>query len=472
MIKKNVCLGLLLTIFLSLSGNYHSALAANTNSFQVLVDINQIYPSEAEQAAKFAADGVWTIPLNSSGVDWNKTFDALNAKQWIVSEDNPTSTEMVDFVSSTLGRMVDGAMFYNENGIATPLDDSQIAAYTSHIVPGFGPVGNRIILLTRSYAGDDERQAQLDHALENPNVAGATFEFNPKSVGSFYRKNFVAGCKHILDLGKKCYLLMPPSGTTTDYLDDIQRATYYFANGGLLNNPNVYFVVAVYVREYNAGHFLSTDPNDRNSIESVVKWLNVYRGRTPTPTPIPTPIPTRPNLCDSATISSPALSSGSPITVTTTSNKPVKNFSLAFYNLDNLYGPGNPKPIYFEAGKHFILSKEAGSLTQTMNFTITYADINKPDLNNNSQKPTKISVNGYFIDPTTGQTSLPDARCVVQFKTALLGDLNGDTRVDILDYNILVANFGQIGANLIADITKDSKVDIFDYNVLVANFGK
>jgi len=60
----------------------------------------------------------------------------------------------------------------------------------------------------------------------------------------------------------------------------------------------------------------------------------------------------------------------------------------------------------------------------------------------------------------------------VKVVTYFPSDLNGDTRVDILDYNILVANFGQIGANLIADITKDSKVDIFDYNVLVANFGK
>ena len=468
MIKKNVCLGLLLTIFLSLSGNYHSALAANTNSFQVLVDINQIYPSEAEQAAKFAADGVWTIPLNSSGVDWIKTFDALNANQWIVSEDNPGDTRMVDFVSSTLGRMVDGAMFYDEDNKNQILSDIDIEARASHIVPGFGPLGDRIIVLARNYTN---LAGLLNIALKNPHVAGAAFEFNPGYDLPPY--GFERGCKYILSLGKKCYLLMPPDRPNTNYLGNIQKATNFFAEAGLLNNPDVYFVLAVYVRSNITNvNFLSTTPNDPNSIESVVKWLNVYRGRTPTPTPIPTPIPTRPNLCDSATISSPALSSGSPITVTTTSNKPVKNFSLAFYNLDNLYGPGNPKPIYFEAGKHFILSKEAGSLTQTMNFTITYADINKPDLNNNSQKPTKISVNGYFIDPTTGQTSLPDARCVVQFKTALLGDLNGDTRVDILDYNILVANFGQIGANLIADITKDSKVDIFDYNVLVANFGK
>ena len=51
-------------------------------------------------------------------------------------------------------------------------------------------------------------------------------------------------------------------------------------------------------------------------------------------------------------------------------------------------------------------------------------------------------------------------------------DLNGDTHVDIFDYNILVSNFNKTGPDLIGDIVKNNKVDIFDYNVLVANFGK
>ena len=55
--------------------------------------------------------------------------------------------------------------------------------------------------------------------------------------------------------------------------------------------------------------------------------------------------------------------------------------------------------------------------------------------------------------------------------TSKTGDLNSDTKVDIYDYNILVANFGKTGTN-IADINYDQVVDIFDYNELVANFGK
>ncbi|HUD20013.1 MAG TPA: dockerin type I domain-containing protein [Patescibacteria group bacterium] len=53
------------------------------------------------------------------------------------------------------------------------------------------------------------------------------------------------------------------------------------------------------------------------------------------------------------------------------------------------------------------------------------------------------------------------------------GDLNGDGKVDIFDYNLLVTNFGKTGTARFspADINGDGKVDIFDYNVLVGNFG-
>jgi len=94
-----------------------------------------------------------------------------------------------------------------------------------------------------------------------------------------------------------------------------------------------------------------------------------------------------------------------------------------------------------------------------MSFTIHYADIDKPDLNNNSQKPTNIQVNGYFLDPATGQTSLPDARCVIQFNIERPGDLNHDGDVDMDDFNKMVAEFGH-------------PYTIFDYNLLVGNFGK
>ena len=55
-----------------------------------------------------------------------------------------------------------------------------------------------------------------------------------------------------------------------------------------------------------------------------------------------------------------------------------------------------------------------------------------------------------------------------------ISDINGDGKVDIFDYNILVSDFGKTGvAGFVkSDINKDGKVDIFDYNILISNFGK
>jgi len=53
------------------------------------------------------------------------------------------------------------------------------------------------------------------------------------------------------------------------------------------------------------------------------------------------------------------------------------------------------------------------------------------------------------------------------------GDLNGDNQVTILDYNLLLIDFGKTGnpGFLPADINRDGKVDLLDYNLLLKNFG-
>lgn len=52
------------------------------------------------------------------------------------------------------------------------------------------------------------------------------------------------------------------------------------------------------------------------------------------------------------------------------------------------------------------------------------------------------------------------------------GDIDGNTKVDIFDYNILLTNFGKTGTGLQGDLDNNQKVDVFDYNILLTNFGK
>jgi len=251
------------------------------HAFRILIDVNQLNPDEAAQASRFKADGIWAITHNSpAGIDWRKLFGVLAAAEWAVSEDDPAETREVDFVSNSVGRVADNAVFYNEDGLATPLRDEQIAAFATHAIPGHSSIGSRIILLTRSWGDGDERQAELNHGLANSKVAGAAFEFNPgDSIDPSWKLR--EGCLYILSVHKKCYLLMPPNDKTHDYLGDVQKAIAYFAqSGGLLNDPNVFVVLATYGRP-NATHYLSTNSRDRNSIEAIAGWLKTYRLNPP-----------------------------------------------------------------------------------------------------------------------------------------------------------------------------------------------
>jgi len=51
------------------------------------------------------------------------------------------------------------------------------------------------------------------------------------------------------------------------------------------------------------------------------------------------------------------------------------------------------------------------------------------------------------------------------------GDANGDGKVNIFDYNLVVSNFGTDGKEIPGDLDGDGTVGIFDYNEVVSNFG-
>ena len=54
----------------------------------------------------------------------------------------------------------------------------------------------------------------------------------------------------------------------------------------------------------------------------------------------------------------------------------------------------------------------------------------------------------------------------------LVGDVNGDGNVDILDLVVVAGQFGQVGGNLSGDVTGDNLVNIFDLVMIASNFGR
>ncbi len=88
---------------------------------------------------------------------------------------------------------------------------------------------------------------------------------------------------------------------------------------------------------------------------------------------------------------------------------------------------------------------------------------------------TNQTIHGFGINAQGAQYELKQSpmtlNCAPSAPTTIPGDINRDGKVDIFDYNLLVAEFGKTGT-LVSDINGDGKVDIFDYNILVTNFGK
>lgn len=96
----------------------------------------------------------------------------------------------------------------------------------------------------------------------------------------------------------------------------------------------------------------------------------------------------------------------------------------------------------------------------------TYASFQSTALVNSQAKILRFEL--YLQSPGTIKAD----ELFVEAASGLPGDTNGDHRVDIFDYNILVQNFGKTNCGNPADTDGNCKVDIFDYNILVQNFGK
>lgn len=133
----------------------------------------------------------------------------------------------------------------------------------------------------------------------------------------------------------------------------------------------------------------------------------------------PTPVPLS---CVSATISRTTLQPGQTFTITTTASPNANTFTYVVYNLDNLYSPGNAKPVCIAGGtdttgqcpanSHLLTFADTFATAQTTNtHTFTYAQIFVADANNGGAIVQHASITS-FLALNTGETTHSTASCI------------------------------------------------------------
>jgi len=149
----------------------------------------------------------------------------------------------------------------------------------------------------------------------------------------------------------------------------------------------------------------------------------------------------RPAVCAGSSKSGNVISSSKSIDIAIQGNPPagttISKFMLAFYNVDNPYGPGNSKPICVDQGigdatwsvpvcpagsNHYVKITDNPLASNSATFNLKLADFQYEDRLWNNQLPLNVSTNGYFF-LSDGGFSRPEAACVKGFKIEL-GDLS------------------------------------------------
>lgn len=102
--------------------------------------------------------------------------------------------------------------------------------------------------------------------------------------------------------------------------------------------------------------------------------------------------------------------------ITKTKKENIRKFLYTFLNLDNIASDSAiPMNIRFDSQKDFKISHtstESGMMWDMI--LIEFADMDKPDLNWNGEKPKRIKVDVYFEDIEGNKTG-PDPKCEVRF---------------------------------------------------------
>jgi len=155
----------------------------------------------------------------------------------------------------------------------------------------------------------------------------------------------------------------------------------------------------------------------------------------------PTESPTTPPACASSIISPAVVNQGQSVTVSSTSTTNANVFFYSAYNMDNLYGPGNAKPICVEGAIDYgdqcpgtsgllIFSDinnrtDGGGLRTAGSVNIPYASLFAiNDKNNSDRLVTNVAFMAYFMKDN-GPVSPPDDNCKTYTKMASVCVPNG-----------------------------------------------
>jgi hypothetical protein len=95
--------------------------------------------------------------------------------------------------------------------------------------------------------------------------------------------------------------------------------------------------------------------------------------------------------------------------------------------------------------------------------------------NTSSLSPGRYNLIG-LVTPLLGETDLLDNMASVAVQVKMLGDVNGDNKVDLRDYFSVSQAYGETPGrprwNPNADINDDGKIDLKDLYVVAKNYGK
>jgi len=135
----------------------------------------------------------------------------------------------------------------------------------------------------------------------------------------------------------------------------------------------------------------------------------------------------RQDMCKSASISAanPATTDNVTMSSSVKDGMTADHFTYAVYNLDNLYGPNNPKPVCVATGEdstnvgdcpagthHLVFMDPNTAVRQSGTRAVPYSELFVKDANNGNKPLIHAQILAYF-QLGSGAVSLPEPNCVV-----------------------------------------------------------